>query len=811
MTVIVVKAGLAILGQGKRMVKKVVLFLMLLIIATAGAGYVYISQVGQQNVEEAEQLKARVQQASGVLSVTVKKWRKKLELLANDPTLIASLNDGRPALTDWIAENRAIVNDAAMLRVVLPGLMHVDTSVKPPLGYAGLDLIRKAEASKKIQMPEVHMMGGDDRHFAITAPVLDDNKLLGVILISFEVNTIQAAFKSVLANEKSAWLMLKQGSLKVADHGVASHKTGVDLGAVQVAGTRWRIVIKQREIIAPISEAELLMYAASLLVVVLIFGVLVSVLSNKGKRQMLGNSIRKRKKKVAKELPMAENESISWAEDEEGSREKLAEAIKENMGKPSEEARSPIFMKDDAIEVETQTDVPQSIFRAYDIRGIVDESLTEQGVFSIGQAIASEALNAGQKSIAIARDGRLHSPRLSESLAKGIQATGCDVIDVGQVPTPVLYFATHQLDTQSGVMVTGSHNPANYNGLKIVIAGNTLSGDAIQQLYQRIERDDFDKGVGSYQEQRMLPEYIGAITNDVRLGRMMKVVVDCGNGVAGEAAPMLLSTLGCDVIPLYCEIDGNFPNHHPDPSKPENLQELIDKVREEEAELGLAFDGDGDRLGVVDSSGNVIWPDRQMMLYAMDVLSRQAGADIIYDVKCTRNLAKVIAKHGGKPIMSKTGHSLIKAKMKETNAELAGEMSGHIFFKERWFGFDDALYTASRLLEIVTAEFRSTTEIFAELPDSVSTPELNVSLEEGENFSFVEQLQSQATFEDAKIITIDGVRVEFKDGWGLVRASNTTPSLVLRFEADDELALERIKEVFREQMLKIDADIALPF
>lgn len=464
-----------------------------------------------------------------------------------------------------------------------------------------------------------------------------------------------------------------------------------------------------------------------------------------------------------------------------------------------------------AVEVEAQTDVPQSIFRAYDIRGIVDETLTEQGVFSIGRAVATEALSVGQKTIAIARDGRLHSPRLSESLAKGIQSTGCHVVDVGQVPTPVLYFATHQLDTQSGVMITGSHNPANYNGLKIVIAGNTLSGDAIQNLYKRIERDDFEDGEGSYQQQIMLSEYIGAITADVRLGRMIKVVVDCGNGVAGEAAPMLLSMLGCEVVPLYCDIDGNFPNHHPDPSKPENLQELIDKVREEEAELGLAFDGDGDRLGVVDSSGNVIWPDRQMMLYAMDVLSRQAGADIVYDVKCTRNLAKVIAEHGGKPIMSKTGHSLIKAKMKETNAELAGEMSGHIFFKERWYGFDDALYTAARLLEIVTAEFRSTTEIFAELPDSVNTPEINISLQEGENFSFVADLQSKSSFEDAKIITIDGIRVEFKNGWGLVRASNTTPSLVLRFEADDVAALEQIKALFKEQMLKIKADIELPF
>ncbi len=335
--------------------------------------------------------------------------------------------------------------------------------------------------------------------------------------------------------------------------------------------------------------------------------------------------------------------------------EEISQAIKDSVSESKEDSSGAIFMKDDGIEVVTQTDVPKTIFRAYDIRGIVDETLTEKGVYLIGRAIGSEALSVGQKSLAIARDGRLHSPRLSESLAKGIQSTGCHVIDIGQVPTPVLYFATHQLETQSGVMITGSHNPANYNGLKIVIAGNTLSGEAIQQLYQRIQQENFEDGEGDYQEQLLLPEYIGAITADVRLGRMMKVVVDCGNGVAGEAAPMLLSTLGCDVVPLYCEIDGNFPNHHPDPSKPENLQELIDRVHEEEAELGLAFDGDGDRLGVVDSNGNVIWPDRQMMLYAMDVLSRQAGADIIYDVKCTRNLAKVIAKHGGNPSCLKQG------------------------------------------------------------------------------------------------------------------------------------------------------------
>lgn len=797
--------------KGKRMVKKITLVLMLLVIAAGGGCYVYLKQIEQQNIEQAERLTTDVKKASDALSAKILSWRQTVESLAHDPTLLASINDNEQALANWVIEHKSSLDEATMLRVVRPGLMHIDTVVKPPLGYAGLDLVREVEKSQKIQMPEVHMMGSDDRHIAVAAPIIDGDELRAVILASFDVAALQSAFKSVLDNEQGGWLELKQGGLKITSAGASPHQNAENLDSIQIVGTRWRIVIKRQVVHAPITLSELSTYIVSLLVVILILSGLIAVVTDKEKREKLGKSIKTRKTKVVKEPVAVMEEPVFLTEDGELDHKKIVETIKENVEHKKEPTTSPIFMEDTGIEVVTQMDVPRSIFRAYDIRGIVDETLTEQGVFLIGRAIASQALSVGQKTIAIARDGRLHSPRLSESLSKGIQSTGCSVIDVGQVPTPVLYFATHQLDTQSGVMITGSHNPANYNGLKIVIAGNTLSGDAIQQLYQRILQEDFESGEGSYQEEMMLPEYIGAITSDVRLGRMMKVVVDCGNGVAGEAAPMLLSTLGCEIIPLYCDIDGNFPNHHPDPSKPENLQELIDKVREEEAELGLAFDGDGDRLGVIDSDGNVIWPDRQMMLYAIDVLSRQAGADIIYDVKCTRNLAKVIAKHGGKPIMSKTGHSLIKAKMKETNAELAGEMSGHIFFKERWFGFDDALYTAARLLEVLTAEFRSTAEIFADLPDSVSTPELNVSLEEGENFIFVEQLQSQAIFEDANVITIDGVRVEFKDGWGLVRASNTTPSLVLRFEADDEVALDRIKDVFRKQMLKINDSIALPF
>ena len=456
--------------------------------------------------------------------------------------------------------------------------------------------------------------------------------------------------------------------------------------------------------------------------------------------------------------------------------------------------------------------VDPSIFRAYDIRGVVDKTLTRNTVMLIGRAIGSESLQRGRSTFVVARDGRLSGPDLSEALIDGIVSTGCDVKDIGCAPTPVLYFATHYLDTQNGVVVTGSHNPPDYNGLKIVIDGETLSGPSIQSLRERIERKDFiSADSGSVETINIIPDYIERIRSDVTLSRPIKVVVDCGNGVAGAVIPQLLDGLGCQVITLFCDVDGTFPNHHPDPSKEENLADLISAVAENQADIGLAFDGDGDRLGVVSADGKVIWPDRVLMLYAMDILERNPGGQIIYDVKCTRHLDALIREHGGEPLMWKTGHSFIKAKIKQTGALLAGEMSGHIFINERWYGFDDALYAAARLLEILSNDERSSTEVFASLPDSVNTPELNVQMEEGEPPVFINKLLENAHFEGASISTIDGLRADYPDGWGLVRASNTTPVLVLRFEADTEDALSRIMSDFRRVMLQVDPELSLPF
>ncbi|HET6604933.1 MAG TPA: phosphomannomutase/phosphoglucomutase [Xanthomonadaceae bacterium] len=454
----------------------------------------------------------------------------------------------------------------------------------------------------------------------------------------------------------------------------------------------------------------------------------------------------------------------------------------------------------------------RSIFRAYDVRGIVGQSLDSGVARLLGQSIGTLMHEKGLKDIVVGRDGRLSGPQMSEALIDGLREAGCDVIDIGVAATPLVYFATYHLNTGSGVAVTGSHNPVDYNGFKIMVGGETLSGEAIQNLYVRIAENDLHSGArGGVQHISVAEDYVERVASDVQLERRLKVVVDAGNGVAGAIAPAVLEAIGAEVIPLFCEVDGTFPNHHPDPSDPDNLADLITFVAKLEADLGLALDGDGDRLGVVTRQGEIVYPDRVLMLFAQDVLSRNPGASVIYDVKCTGHLAGHILRHGGSPVMWKTGHSLIKAKMRETEAELAGEMSGHFFFRERWFGFDDGVYAAARLLEILAADERAPEEIFEELPKGVSTPELKVPMAEGEHHGFVERFRRQSKFEGAKVATIDGVRADWPDGWGLVRASNTTPMLVLRFDADDADALARIQEIFRAQLLALDPKLELPF
>ena len=442
------------------------------------------------------------------------------------------------------------------------------------------------------------------------------------------------------------------------------------------------------------------------------------------------------------------------------------------------------------------------IFKAYDIRGIVEDELAPSVVKAIGRAIGSESVAKGERGVVVGRDGCLSGMMLMDSLKAGLIESGCHVIDVGMVPTPLVYFSTYTKGVTSGVMITGSHNPPEYNGFKIMIAGETLSSNRIQDLYNRIINQDYASGAGSSMSVNIDNDYINTITSGIKLNKKLSIVVDCGNGVAGNIAPKLFEALGAKVTKLFCVVDGRFPNHHPDPSKLGNLQDLIKEVLETGADMGLAFDGDGDRLGLIDNKGNVIWADRQMILYARDVLSRNAGAKIVFDVKCSSLLPKDITEHGGVPIMSRTGHSFIKAKLKETGAALGGEMSGHIFFKERWYGFDDALYTGARLLEILSKTDKTCAEVFADLPDSINTPEINIHFDkQGQQYKAMDKLANTADFPDAQITTIDGVRVDYADekhwGWGLVRSSNTTPCLVLRFEASSQQMLNEIQDKFR--------------
>lgn len=450
-----------------------------------------------------------------------------------------------------------------------------------------------------------------------------------------------------------------------------------------------------------------------------------------------------------------------------------------------------------------------SIFRAYDIRGIVGQGLDAPLVELIGKAVASEALEQGQTCLAVGADARLSSPDFYQAIIRGILATGCDVIAIGTVPTPVLYFATHVLDTRSGVMVSGSHNPREYNGVKMVLDNRCLAADQITRLKERIQREDFHVGTGSMETRDLLPEYIKRICADIRLSAPVKVVIDCGNGVASHCAPMLFAALGCQVVPLYCEADGNFPNHHPDPTRPGNLVDLIARVNSERAALGIAFDGDGDRVGLVTGSGRIVDADRMMLAFIQDILPDNPGATVIFDVKSSRLLPQFIERAGGKPLMCKSGHSFVKQAMQASGALLGGEYSAHIFFRHRWYGFDDGLYAAARFLELMDKHGGDADKVLASCPDTFSTPELYVSVGEDDKFDLVASLANRLDIPGAVMTRLDGLRAETPEGWGLIRASNTTPSLVLRFEADSREALGRLMQAFRDALAALAPNLDL--
>ncbi|WP_126452543.1 phosphomannomutase/phosphoglucomutase [Sulfuriflexus mobilis] len=749
--------------------------------------------------------RAEAQQYAASFADSLQGLNQRLDALAAQPGLAEQLAGQESVL---LTEADALLPGLLSLRLIAPRTTQITDHARPTLSYACFDLVADSSKPDKVVPIEAHLYGADVQHIDFVRPIRnEEGEWVGGLLASFSITLLSASMPAV--SEGKGYFELQQAGQPLARAGGHAER-GLDPYTSAVHGSRWRMAYwpATRELEQAVDYAGQRLLAVGVIALMIFVSALLLAFRN-GRH--------------SKPMPDDKNEVAMPAEKHEEDTVSLTSSIlAEEIGSDvlfqstdgllvvDEEAA---MVGGDDVQTEAGSKLDASIFKAYDIRGIVDKTLTEEVVYNVGRAFGSEARAQGETKVLVARDGRNSGPALLARLSDGLRAAGIDVISIGMVPTPVLYFAAQTLGTGSGIMVTGSHNPPDYNGLKMVIAGNTLASEEIQALRQRIETNDFDNGAGSFMEQDVLEQYIKRISGDVMLLKRFKVVVDCGNGAAGVAAPQLLKELGCDVVELYCEVDGNFPNHHPDPSRPENLKDLIAAVKEQQADLGLAFDGDGDRIGVVTREGKIIWPDRTMMLYAMDILARNPGAEIIFDVKCSRKLAEVIREHGGVATMWQTGHSLIKRKMKESGALLAGEMSGHIFFKERWYGFDDGLYSAARLVELLgpmTAD-KTVAEVFDALPDSVNTPEINISMAEGQHHAYMEKFVAQASFEDAEITTIDGVRVDFADGWGLVRASNTTPVLVLRFEADSEEALERIKKIFREQMRAVEPGINLSF
>ena len=773
------------------------------------------------------------------LGAALEPQRLKLEALAQKPAIVAALSADKATRDKVATAEQLEIPSALLLRLLPRGADHFDPNSKPPLTFASIDMLQTAAQSGGGVKVELHLSGTENEHIVLIQQVPLTGSIVGFLHLSLNSNVIKAA---VLSNAPPAGEIeirqpVPKGTpLVIAKSGTASGDFPAAISGIP--GTKWVASYRSASAeatsgsgLGTVAMVAGLLVLSGAVVALIVFvrgrfnrsvsssavtyqGAIKSILegAHPGLEQLLPGAVGNGVVEFSAMSEGLDGEDITTFSKPQ------ATATSEDLPDPQtiditqESPPSSIEVTEEPA-IEQKIGIDPSIFRSYDIRGVVGETLTIEGVYEIGRALGSEAAARGQQSVVTARDGRNSSQGIRDALIEGLRDSGRDVLDIGLTPTPVLYFATHYLDTHSGVMITGSHNPPEYNGLKIVLDGETLSGDAIQAIRTRVENQDYTDGEGTMQSTEIIPDYIRRISEEipVSLGNALKVVVDCGNSVPGIAAPHILRAIGHDVIELYCEVDGNFPNHHPDPSQPENLRDLIQMVQDEDADLGLAFDGDGDRLGVVDTQGNIIWPDRQMILFATDVLSRNPGAKIIYDVKCSRLLAEAIKQQGGEPIMAQTGHSLIKRKMRETGALLAGEMSGHIFFKERWYGFDDALYSAARLLEILVNAEVSPDEVFAALPDGFATPELRLDMPEYKHAEFMQQVVTVASFEDGEVITIDGLRVDFADSWGLIRASNTTPCLVLRFEGDDEAALEQVQTRFRELLLKVDDKLDLPF
>lgn len=736
----------------------------------------FFSYLAYQNLNT-RQIESHLQDTAEEVAGQVHNELKTINQTAAD---IVVHNSNNTDIADLIKQQ--VPDTLRVLRVTEPIENILPETTFPGINYATLDMLKQTSEQQQEQLPEIHLYGQKNQYLNY---VLIQQPEQAYVVVSYPVEQL-VNYNAVQVDRGEVKLVQKSGrwsSVTLKSWGSTASSESTNEHEIAIPNSNFFVIYSTPQAATGLFKLSLL---GSLIAT--LAGVVLTIAFFFKRRQAIEVMNSKKEQQVKKK-----------------SSHYVPRASQAKQQKDSESTQ------DDQKQMTHKKHPDPSIFKAYDIRGIVDKTLTRDAVQQIGQAIGTENINRGRQSLVVARDGRLSGPDLLEALIQGVKASGCDVINIGAVPTGVLYFATHHLETGSGVMLTGSHNPPEYNGLKIMLDGETLSGKLITNLYNMIVEGDLLSGDGQVQELDIADDYIDYISSEIQLENEPTVVVDSGNGIAGPIAVEVLEEIGCEVIPLHTEVDGEFPNHHPDPSVPENLEDLKATLQSVDAGLGIAFDGDGDRLGVVTKSGEIIYPDRLLMLFAKDVLTRQPGSSIIFDVKCTAHLPKSIVKNGGLPIMWKTGHSFMKAKLKETDAALAGEMSGHFFFNERWFGFDDGIYAAARLLEILDQETDSPQEVFDTLPKGVSTPELKVEMAEGEHYMFMKEFENRVKFEDAKITTIDGIRADFEDGWGLVRCSNTTPCLVIRFDADNETALERIKEAFRAQLLKVSNDLNLPF
>ncbi len=822
----------------------------MLLISGSGVYWLSKTDVNQANEKATEALAKGI---TSSITSQVNILQETVIKIAKSPEAIAAIESkDKLKMSQTVTMLEQFIPQVMKLRLIAPNNETLDKTSIPHMGNADFIMVQESLSSAKKQLPVVQGQG-KNRHLALTSVIEKNGEPVGVVLASLKFDFLQSTLNTYQI--PNSYIELKQNKIALAAAGNSSEKTGADK-SIRIPGTSWAIHYWQTTITNQttfLSFLGMIVFPAFLSCLACFIGFKkLKSLFNKDQDSLLS---------IIKDLVSGKNVG-SYPMHFDGMKEIGSNIIQLNHGVNhqdiQEKEKVDKITKEDTLEqplnpsflgsninieeidnitpasntntptaipklsenslADTSTSEPQinkkeTIFKANDIRGIAGETLSKEVVFNIGRAIGSEAKEQKVSTIVIGRDARISSPELAESLTKGVTSTGVDILDLGLVPSPLVYFVAHHSEGKSGVVITGSHNPPEYNGLKIIINGKVIADEKLKKLAMRIDKKDFLTGKeGSVEENTLfVNEYIGIISEDIHLVRPIKVVVDCGNGAAGKLAPLLLKTLGCEVIELFCEFDGTFPNHHPDPNNPENLTDLIKTVQEHKADVGVAFDGDGDRLGVVDSKGNIIWPDRQMMLFAKDVLTLKPGSEIIYDVKCSRHLGEQIVKNGGRPLMCKTGHSFMKEKIKETGATLAGEMSGHIFFNDRWFGFDDALYAASRLIEILSADTRNSADVFADFPNGLNTPEILIKLSEEESLHIMDKIFAEQNFSEGKIIKIDGMRVEFTDGWGLVRTSNSLPALTLRFEADNTEALQLIQSKFKALLVKVKPDITLPF